>query len=160
MAIYVDYEGIKGNVTAKDYEDFMDVMSFDFGVSRAVTMEAGNMSNREATRPALSEITLVKQADNSANALFKESVTGAAGKKVIIHLVQTGAEQVQEFMNYELENVIVSGYSISANSDGDPIETITLSYSGILLTYVDCGADNAFGSSMKCGYNLITATPQ
>ncbi len=57
MAIYCEYKGIKGNVTADGYKDHIAVLSVQFGVGRGITMEPGNMSNREATRPSLSEIT-------------------------------------------------------------------------------------------------------
>ena len=159
MAIYVEWEGMKGNVTADGFADHMDVISFNFGISRAISMEPGNMSNRENNRPSLSEITLVKTADNTLNALFKESVTGSAGKKITIRFVQTGGDKVNEFMNYELENALVSGYSVSADSHGEPMETINISYSKILASYCDTGADNSFGSNMVCGYDLATAKP-
>lgn len=159
MAIYLQYEGIKGNVTADGYKDHISVDSFSFGIGRGITMEPGNMANREATRPTVSEVVLTKAADNSATALFKESVTGAAGKKVSIKFVQTGADKVTEFMNYDLEDVLVSGYSISAGADGDPIETISLSFSKVMVNYNDFDKNNASASPQRVGYDLTKATP-
>ena len=78
MAIYLEYEGIKGNVTADGYKDCIAVDSVQFGVGRGISMEAGNVSNRESTRPSVSEVTLTKKADNSVTAIFKEAVTLAA----------------------------------------------------------------------------------
>ncbi len=49
MAIYIEYEGIKGNVTAVGYKNPIAVSSLAFGMLRGISMEAGNMSNREAT---------------------------------------------------------------------------------------------------------------
>ena len=46
MAIYVEYEGIKGNVTADGYKDHISVQSLQFGVGRGISMEPGNLSNR------------------------------------------------------------------------------------------------------------------
>ena len=85
MAIYMNYNDkkIKGNVTAKGYEDWIDISSFQFGVGRGISMEVGQMANREATRPSLSEISLSKLMDGSSGGLFKESVSGAEGVKVL-----------------------------------------------------------------------------
>ena len=160
MAIYLEFDGIKGNVTAEGYKDQIGVMSFSFGVGRAISMEPGNISNREATRPSISEITITKEMDNASAALFKESVTGSAGKKVKIHFVQTGADKVQEYCTYELENCLLSSYSISADGgDSRPFENITLSFSKILVNQVASDASNKGGSPNRVGYDLSTAKP-
>jgi type VI secretion system secreted protein Hcp len=159
VAIYLQYDGIKGNVTADGYKDHIGVMSVQFGVGRGISMEAGNMSNRESTRPSLSEVTITKVADNSITGIFKEAVTGNAGKKVVIKFVRTGADKVQEYMDYTLEDVLVSGYSISASSEGEPVETISLSYSKIMVNYKDFDKTNKSGNPQRVGYDLTTAKP-
>ncbi len=159
MAIYLLYEGIKGNVTADGYKDHIAVQSVQFGVGRGISMEAGNISNRESTRPSLSEISLTKEADNSVTALFKESVTGNAGKKVVIKFVRTGSDKVQEYMDYTLEDCLVSGYSITADAEGAPMEQITLSYAKIMINYSDFDKTNKSGNPQRVGYDLTTAKP-
>ncbi len=159
MAIYLEYEGIKGNVTADGYKDHIAVESVQFGVGRGISMEAGNLSNRESTRPSLSEITLTKAADNSVTAIFKEAVTGSAGKKVVIKFVRTGADKVQEYMDYTLENCLVSSYSMSASAEGEPMESISLSYSKIMINYSDFDKTNKSGNPQRVGYDLESAKP-
>lgn len=159
MAVYIEYEGIEGNVTAEGFAGNLLISSVSFGVGRGISMEPGNMANREATRPSLSEITFTKKADNSSTSLFKESVTGSAGKLVKIKFVQTGAEAVTQFMDYELEDCLVSGYSISADGDGDPIETISLSFAKVMVNYHDFDKANAGKSPQRVGYDLTTAKP-
>lgn len=159
MAIYIEYDGIQGNVTAEGYKDHLSVSSVNFGVGRGISMEAGNMANREATRPSLSEITFTKIADNSSTSLFKESVTGSTGKLVKIKFVQTGADKVVEYMDIELEDCLVSGYTISAGGDDDPVETVTLSFAKIMVNYHDYDKANAGASPQRVGYDLTTAKP-
>lgn len=159
MAIYLEYEGVKGNVTADGFKDLIAVQTVDFGVSRGVSMVPGNLSNRETTRPTLSEISLTKIMDISASRLFKESVSGSSGKKVVIKFVSTGSDKLVEFMDYTLENCLVSGYEVSANAKGYAEETIHLSFSKMLVSYKDHGATNKVGTLQRVGYDLITATP-
>lgn len=159
MAIFMQYEGIKGNVTAEGYADHIDVQSMTFGVGRGISMDPGNLANREATRPSISEITVTKLMDNSTTSLFKESVTGSNGKLVKIKFVRTGADKVNEFMNYELEDCLVSGYNVSSNGDSQPIETITLSFAKILINHTDNDATNKSGSPARVGYDLSAAKP-
>jgi len=159
MAIYLKLADIKGNVTAAGFEDQIAIDSLTFGVGRGITMEAGNMSNREATRPSLSEVSVSKMLDNSATALFKGSVTGAAGQKAVFTFVRTGADQVDTFMTYELEDCLISSYQMSAQGDGEPVENISFSFSKLLVEYIDNDKSNAAGSKQVVGYDLTTAKP-
>lgn len=155
--IFIEYEGIPGNATATGYDKQIRVDSFQFGVGRGITMEPGNLSNREATRPSLSEVTFTHKTDSSATLLFKEAVSGSAGKSVKIHFVQTGKDQLVEYMTYTLTDVLVSGYSISADGEGDPIESVSLSYSKIEVKYIDFDKNNKNGSPKVAGYDLTVA---
>lgn len=157
MAIYLEYEGIKGNVTADGYKDHISVLSVDFNVERSVSMEPGNISNRETTRPRLSQVTLIKAADSSCSALFKESVTGSASKKATIKYVHTGTDKVTEFLEHTLEDCIISGYKFSANAEGQPQEVINLSFSKIMINYKDHDASNKVGKPLRVGYDLEMA---
>lgn len=154
MAIYLKYEGIKGNITAEGYSDYIALSTVNLGVGRGISMESGNMANRESTRPTLSEIVITKPADTSATALFKESVTGNGGKEVTIKFVRTGSDAIQEFMEYVLTDVMISGYSLSGEAEDEPKETIKLSYTKIMIKYNDFDSSNASGNPMRVGYDL------
>jgi type VI secretion system secreted protein Hcp len=153
------YDGINGNVTADGFASHIALNSVNFGVGRGISMEAGNMSNREATRPSISEVNITKFADTSVTSLFKESVSGSAGKTVVIKFVRTGADKIQEYMNYTLENCLVSGYSISADAEGEPVENIALSFSKIMISYNDFDAKNKTSNPQRVGYDLAVAKP-
>lgn len=157
MAIYVEYEGIKGNVTAEGYADHLSVDSFNFGVGRSLTMDVGNCANREATRPSFSEITLTKMADNSCTSLFQEATVASESKTVVIKFVQTGSDKVTEYMTYTLSECMVSGYSVSAGGEGEAGESITLSYCGIEVNYLDFDATNKGASPQRVNYDLKAA---
>jgi len=157
MAMYLKLGNVKGNVTASGYEGQIAVMSVHFGVARSVSMEPGNVSNREASKPSLSEITITKLADNSVAALFKESLTGSSGQEATITFVRTGTDKVQDFMTYKLSDCIISSYSISAQGDEEPIENISLSFSAIEVSYKDHDASNKTGNPQRAAYNIVTA---
>ncbi|MBI1425469.1 MAG: Hcp1 family type VI secretion system effector [Gammaproteobacteria bacterium] len=156
MAIYLKLGNVKGNVTASGYEGQIAVLSAHFGVARAVSMEPGNVSNRESSKPSLSEITITKLADNSVAALFKEALTGSKGEEALLTFVRTGSDKVQEFMTYKLSDCIISSYSISAQGDEEPVENISLSYSAIEVSYKDHDASNKTGNPQRAAYNLVT----
>jgi len=157
MAIYLKFGNVKGNVTADGYAGQIAIISADFGVSRSVSMEAGNLSNRESSKPTLSQISITKKADNSVAALFKEALTGSAGQEAVLTFVRTGSDKVQEFMSYKLTNCIISSYNISAVGDEEPTESLTLSYSAIEVSYKDHDASNKSGNPQRVSYDVKAA---
>lgn len=161
MAIYLNFNklGIKGNVTAKGYEDWIDVSSMQFGVGRGVSMEVGNTSNREATRPSISEVTISKALDASSGSLFKESVVGVDGVTIIIDIVKTGAAEVEKYCRVTLEDCLVSSYSLGASSGGAPNESLAFSFTKILTDMTGADRNNKNGSNMLVGYDLNDAAP-
>jgi len=159
MAIYLEYEGIKGNVTAEGYKEHIAINAMDFGTCREISMEPGKLSNREVGRPILNEISLSKTIDTSASQFFKAAVGGSSGKKAVLRFVRTGSNNVEEFMSYTLENCLISRYDIEADDTGEIEETIHLGFSRIVVSYKDHDATNTSGSPQRTGYDLTTAKP-
>jgi type VI secretion system secreted protein Hcp len=58
-----------------------------------------------------------------------------------------------------LEDCLVSGYSISAGADNDPIESISLSFAKIMVNYSDYDKNNKSATPQRVGYDLTTAKP-
>ena len=160
MAIYLEYEGIDGDATAEGYEKHVKIDTVQFGVGRGISMEPGNLANREATKPTISEVSLTKFVDNATISLFTEAIAGAAGKTVKIKFVQTGTDKLTEYMCYELTDCLVSGYNISASSEGNPSENVTLSFSKITVNFSGFDATNTSASPQRVAYDLATAKKQ
>ena len=160
MAIYIDFnkKSTKGNVTAKGFENCIEIDNFNFGCGRSVSMEAGAMANRECSKPNLSEVSFSKRLDAASGGIFKTAVTGDEGVPVTIYVVQTGAAGVEKYCEWKLENCIISSYSVSASSGGAPTENISLSYAKIEadLSYADKTNKNT--KNMRVGYDLTLGT--
>ncbi len=159
MAIYLKYDGIKGNVTAEGYQGYINIESCGFKVKRKITMNPGTLSNREISRPVISEMLLLKDTDSSVTELFKQALCNATGRQAIIKFVRTGTEKVQEYMEYTLEDCLVSRYSITASVYTNPSEVILLSFSKIIVNYKHHDATNKSGSPQRVGYDLDLAKP-
>lgn len=155
-AIYLKLGNVKGNVTAEGYAGWMQLATLRFGADRRVSMEAGHLANREAGRPSVARIAITKLADNSVAALFKESLTGAAGREAEIVFVHTG-NRLQEYLRYKLSDCLVSGCTLVANADQTPVEGLMLSYSGIEVSYRDRDASGKPGTPMRVSYNVKEA---
>ena len=88
MAIYMKFGDIPGDVTTQGFKDWIEMNSFQFGVSRGVSSGAGG-STRESSSPSISEIVVTKYFDKSSAKLYQDSVAGSFDKKVQIKMTTT-----------------------------------------------------------------------
>jgi type VI secretion system secreted protein Hcp len=154
MAIYMKYEGIDGEATHENHKKWIDISSLQFGVGRGISTPSGSTANREASEPSISEVTLTKLMDGASSKLFTESVTGAAGKKVEIHLVSTGSPG-NTYVEYTLTNSLISGYSLSSGGDR-PSESISINFTKIEYKNIPFDDTNKAGTPVTVSYDLST----
>ncbi len=122
-------------------------------------MTPGNLANREATRPSISEVTITKNVDKTVVQFFKESVVGSAGKLAKFKFTKTSGDKLVEYMTVNLTSVLVSGYSLSGAGDSAPQESISLSFAKIEMSYNDFDTTNKNSTPQRAGYDLATAKP-
>ena len=154
MAIYFKIGDIKGNATHDKHKEWLDVQSLQWSTSRQITTRAGAAQNREASEPSLSEVSLFKEMDGASPKLLTEALTGAAGKKVEIHLVSTGSPGVT-YAEYELTNGLLSSYSMSTGGDR-PTETLTISFTKIQFKYTPYDDKHKAGDPITVSYDVST----
>jgi type VI secretion system secreted protein Hcp len=116
MPIYMNVDGVQGDVTAAGHESWIEVKSFEFGVGRGITTPVGGTKDREAGVPSVSEIVVTKDSDIATADLMKKALTGD-GVTVKFDFVMTGKSQFTPFYQFELTNVLISGYSLNGADD-------------------------------------------
>ena len=164
MSIYMKIRDIPGSVHAKGFENWIELISFNFGTRRQMTIQPGRVSDREGTRPVVSEITIAKTMDKSSSLLFSESVIGKAKPEVSIAFVTT-SHTITPYVEYQLSNVIVSAYHVShsqgavrnTNQSELAVETIMLDFEKIERKYTSFDENNKPGSPLAASYDLRQA---
>jgi type VI secretion system secreted protein Hcp len=154
MPIYVEWDGIKGDVTAEGYADQIEVHSFHFGIHRQIGSPMGGNQDRESSPPSVSEVTISKSTDAASTGLFEAALYGE-GKTVTLSFVKTDSGQLETFLSYELDEVLISGYSMSSGGD-NPSESVTLNFTKIIMKNTPTGSSNETGTVMPTGWNLGT----
>jgi len=158
MPIYIKIDGLDGNVTAKGHEKWTEISSFQFNVNRSITTKPGAVSDREFTRPSISEIECMKTLDQTSPSLFSESCVGKV-KSVKVHVCQTD-ETISPYMEYTLTNAIVSGYSVTISDQNGrlhPTEKLSFNFEKIEMRFTPYNEKHQAGSPIPAGYDLATA---
>ena len=140
---------IKGDSTVPAHENWITVESCQLGVGRAISASGGG-KDRDTSNPSFSEVTLTKSTDIASSDLFAQATYGKGLGKAEIHFIQTGGQgnESQVYLIYELEEAIISSYSLSSGGDR-PSESISINFTKIAMTY------HAFSGTTK-----TTGTPK
>lgn len=155
MPIYMKFDGIDGDVSAEGHEKWIELNSFQAGVGRHIGVPTGRQAEREAAAPSISEIVITKLADNSSAKLMQEALWGE-GKDVKIDFVKTDKDKLEVYLQYELEDVMLSSFSVSSGGER-PMESMSLNFTKIIYNHVAMGDKNETGSPEKVGYDLAKA---
>jgi len=158
MAIYMKINGMNGNVSVKNYENWIALENLEFsGVSTSVKRQVGTTQNRVAGEPRFGDINVIKVADPSSVKLFENAHSGTVIPQAEIHFTSTGNPPFA-YSKYILKNVLVSHYSEEHDAQsGKPKEYLTLNYETIQKTYIPRDEKNNAGSPMISGYDTAQA---
>jgi len=155
MPIYMKYGDIKGDVSAEGHkgtDGWVEVNSFQFGIGRGISSATGGSADREATAPSISEIVVTKPSDISSVSWFEQALWGE-GVKVTIDFCKTDKGQLEIFQSYDLEDAMVSGYSVSSGGDR-PTESISISFTKVIFNFFEMSKDGAKAASPKAGWDI------
>jgi type VI secretion system secreted protein Hcp len=152
MAIYMKYGSINGAVTTEGFSKWIELNSFQWGVSRSIGTAARGSTTREHSEPSLGEVTVTKLTDVATPKLLLDAVAGKLDNKVTIKLTTTTKGKVETFLTYEMENTGLSHYSLSSGGDA-PMESLSLNFTKISETFIGMDPSIA-GSPETVGYDL------
>lgn len=156
MAIYMNWDGVTGDVTTQGFEKWIELTSFQWGVGRAIGTAMSGQASRESSIPSISEIVVTKRMDGSSPGLWTNSVAGQLNTTVKIAFTTTSQGATTQFLNYELTNTGLSGYSVSSGGDM-PTESLSLNFTKVVWSFT--GTDpSVSGTPVTQGYDLTTAT--
>jgi type VI secretion system secreted protein Hcp len=156
----MQYDGIDGDVTSAGHEKWIELSSLQWGCGRGMTSPTGSGSDRESSTPSVSEVVVTKVTDGSSSNLFRTSLgfgPGAEGKTVKIDFVKTDVEKPEPYLQIELTNTLISGFSMSSGGDR-PSESLTLNFTKITYNNIGMGAANDTGNPDRAEYDLETHT--
>jgi type VI secretion system secreted protein Hcp len=156
VPIFMHYPHITGSVTSQGHEEWIELTSWHWGISRDLHNPHGHAGNREHGLPMVHEIVVTKHNDSASAGLIRTSLgTGAAGEgqEVKIHFCKTDTEQPEPYLEMVLTHTLVSNLSMASNGER-PTETLTLTFTALEITDTPMGAANDTGSPDRLSYDL------
>jgi len=134
--MFLKIEGIDGESTATAHKGWIEVLSWNWGVSQTASVGAGGGGS---VGRLVGHVTVVKRMDKATPLLFKRCSDGTVLALVTVELARGGGGLT--YMKYEMKEVIVNSISHGdVDDDGVPDEEIKLEFTGVKLTYTQLDA--------------------
>ena len=152
MPIYMKYDTIDGDVTESGHKQWIEVNSFQWGIGRGISSPVGGSEDRESSAPRVSEVVVKKDNDVSSVKLVNEALQGE-GKTVKFDFCRTEKSKLQVYLQLELTNTMISGFSTSSGGDR-PSESVSLNFTKVEYKVTPMGASGDAANSATVTYDL------
>ena|SRR3990172_8361155 len=149
---FLKIEGVPGESSDDKHRGEIEVESWSFGASQSGSMTMGGGGG--AGKVSMQDFTFTKHVDKSSPKLFESLVTGQHLKEAKLVLRSAGGSQV-EYLVITLSDVLVTSYSTGGSSGDDrPMESFSLNFSQIKMSYVEQDAKGSAGAATEFGWDL------
>ncbi len=140
--MFLKIDGIDGEASDEAHSDWIDVLSVDWGAradpARPTTpapQRRGGDGARRPTRMEIGNVVLTKSYDASSPSLALACAKGTHIPSLVLELTSSEADG-SRYVRYELQDVIISSYSIDATGDR-PTESVTFNFAKVEWQYIE-----------------------
>ena len=154
MAVYMQVEGVKGDVSQENHVDWIPLQEVKLPTSRPdVNTTAGNISDRTTSQVTFEDIEISKYMDKASPDLMKWNIRGDT-KLVTIEICKENGAPVLQLV---LKDVILTNYEPTSDEEGKVEESISLDYTHIEYNYTPYDAKNKAKPVQRAHYDLEKA---
>jgi type VI secretion system secreted protein Hcp len=132
---FLKIDGIPGESTDEKHKEWIEIVSYNHGVSQ---MGSGDRSTGGAAtggRCDHQDFSVVKSIDKASNTLNLTCCNGKHIKEIKFELCRA-TEKKEKYMEYTLQDVIISSVTIGGGGGGLPTESVTFNYGKIIWNYI------------------------
>lgn len=156
MAAYIKFDGVDGESQHKDHKGLSDLLSFSQMIHKPGAGGTGAARRRGSVM--LEDIQCSKLLDKSSPKLAESMCLGKVYPKVEIECTVSTTDAGQEtYYRYELKNVLVSSYNVSGASQDKPMESFSLNFEEIKVTYTEMDSKGKKKGNVEYGWDVEAA---
>jgi type VI secretion system secreted protein Hcp len=154
---FLKIDGIPGESTDDKHKDWIEILSFDFGMIQPSSATDSSAGGGTTERVDLEDMDLVKHLDKASPKLYELCCNGKHIKDATLELCRAGGDKTK-YLEVKMEQVVISSARPSGKSegsDGFPTEKISLNFGKVKWTYTQQKrADGSGGGNVAGGWDL------
>ena len=155
---FLKISSVPGESTDDKHKDWIEVLSFSWGVSQPGAGSRSTGGAASAERCDHQNFQVVKTVDKASPKLFLSCCKGEHINEVKLELCRATGDK-QKYMEYKMSDVIVSSVQPGGSSHGGeslPLESVSFNYGKIELIYTE--TDHKTGKpkgDVKANWDLV-----
>ena len=154
--IFAKIGDVKGESLDSKHKDEIEVLSWSWGVSGGSTSAVGGGAG--AGKVKFQDFNFTHQIDKSSPLLLRACATGEHIKEATITVRKAGKGQ-QEYLIIKMNDVIVTGVSLSDTDQAPSAELVALQFAKIALEYKPQKADGSLDAAIHFKYDIKANKP-
>ena len=158
MAIYISFPDVEGPCKAADHEGWIEMLSFDWGISRETS--GGNQPGMVSGVPRLDGFNFTADIGSASSTLQAKMITGEHFPEVVIECIKIvgGSTPTKEvWYKVTLSNVLVTSLSQGLTSD-TANDNVTLTFRKHLMEIKDLLEDGTVTAVVESEYDFSSQT--
>ena len=157
---YMTVDGVSGESQRKGHEGEIEVISFSFGGSNPSSVGVGSGGGTGTVN--LSSFNMMKKTDAASAEMFAHMCSGKHFPTGTVTLYKSGGDAgALAYLVYEFEELYVDNIQWSGSEGGDniPMESVSMSYGKVVITYTEQKPDGTAGGDHVGSWDVRTGTP-
>jgi type VI secretion system secreted protein Hcp len=149
--IFAKIGDIKGESLDSKHKDEVEVLSFSWGVTNDATIKTGGGGG--AGKATFHDLSFVHAIDKASPSLLKACATGSHLKEATITHRKAGKGQ-QEYLIIKMNDVIITGVSLSDSSDAGGSENVTMAFAKVDFEYKPQNSSGSLDPGIHFKYDI------
>jgi type VI secretion system secreted protein Hcp len=146
--------GIKGECQEADHRDWIDVLSWSWGMTQSGTTHMGGGGG--GGKVDVGDIAFTKYVDQSSADLIKRCCSGEHIDTGLMEVHKAGGARSLPYLKIKMEDILISSYNTGGMKDGlDRVqESLTLNFRAFEVTYTKQNQKGAPDGEFPAGWEI------
>ena len=157
-ALILEISGVDGECQLDGYENKITLLSFNHGMSQPMTMDPTNQA-RTVGRMNCQDLSVTKALDASSVSLINGMCTSKNFGTTKLYLLKSVGDTSlgqKLALTIQLDEMMISSYSLGGGGGGEPVETLTLNATKFTWTYQPQQSTGAVSGNDTTNWNVKT----
>jgi type VI secretion system secreted protein Hcp len=151
---FLKIDGIQGESTDAKHKDEIEVLSWSWGETQETAPGPGGGGGGTG-KVAMTDLHVSANLSKASPQLLLACASGKHIKGAVL-AGRRGGKAAAEFLTFSLTDVLVSGYQTGGATAEAPLDSISLNFSKIEVTYKQQTAKGGLGSAIRVGWDRKT----
>ena len=150
---FLKIDGIAGESTDAKHKGEIDVLSWSWGETQEIAASPGGGGG--TGKVAMTDLHVSANLSKASPPLLLACASGKHIKSAVLTGRKAGKGQ-DDFLTFSLTDVLVSGYQTGGAAAEAPLDSISLNFSKIEMTYREQTAKGSLGPAIRVGWDRKT----